>query len=168
MEAAMPVPAVIESWAGSLAGRAFWTGAMAWISKLKAGRIQITSPRPLEQLEDRQVNARGGVSYKVRGKLKKLPTGHQIWLLIEDEIPRKFWPQSGYAVQFDPTTGEWHGRVNDKRAKGSIKIIAVVAPPTSQQFFRYYEKVSEKTKWEPLDEIPPECINQAHVQGQRS
>jgi hypothetical protein len=74
-------------------------------SKLKPGRIQITSPRPQERLEDRQENARGGVSYRVRGTLKKLPTAHQIWLLTEDEMDGKFWPQTGDPVQFNQTTG---------------------------------------------------------------
>jgi hypothetical protein len=78
----------------------------------------------------------------------------------------KFWPQTGDPVQFNQTTGEWHGRISEKRPKKRfVKIIAVVAPPTSQQLFRYYGRVGEKTSWEPLDEIPPECTNQTYVQG---
>jgi hypothetical protein len=159
----MPVPAVIES----LGGRVLWSGATAWVTKIAQRKIQITSPRPQERLQDRQEHPGGGVSYIVRGTLKKLPAGEEIWLLIEDEVTKKFWPQSGYAVQFNPITGEWHGRISDHRPDKFVKIIAIVAPPTSQQLFRYYDKVGEKTGYEPLDAIPPECINRAHVQGER-
>jgi hypothetical protein len=159
----------VPGWLEGPLARIGWRGGVAMVRRISGGKIQITSPRPQERLDDRQENARGRVSYKVRGTLKKLPTAHQIWLLTEDEIDRKFWPQTSDPVQFNPTTGEWHGRISYKRPnRSSVKIFAVVAPPTSQQLFRYYGKVGEKTKnWEPLDEIPPECTNQTYVQGER-
>jgi hypothetical protein len=153
---------LFQGWMESLGVR----GTVAMIRHLAGRSIQITCPRSQERLKDRQELPLGGVTYSVRGILKKLPAGHQIWLLRENEIDKKFWPQCD-VVQFDPTTGKWDGRINDREPDKFVKIIAVVAPPTSQQLFRYYCKVGEKTRWEPLDEIPSECVNRAHVQGGR-
>jgi hypothetical protein len=50
------------------------------------------------------------------------------------------------------------------RDKGKlIKVFAVIASPTSQEFFRYYERVGQKTEYHPSDRIPAECKNQSHV-----
>jgi hypothetical protein len=157
----MPVPAVFES----LGIRAAWSGATAWISKLKAGKIQITSPRPQEALGGRQTLPDGGITYEVRGKLKSLQQSHEIWLLLQEQTTGDLWPQGSHLVQFDPVAGEWVGRVSDRRSNHPIKIVAVVAPPSSQDFFRYYEKVGRKAGYEPLSRIPPECTNQASIQA---
>lgn len=49
----------------------------------------------------------------------------------------------------------------------NVTIIAVVAPPTSQEFFQYYEKVGSKTAYEPLERIPAECWNIHEVQAKK-
>jgi hypothetical protein len=38
-----------------------------------------------------------------------------------------------------------------------VTIIAVVAPPTSQEYFNYFQRVGQKTSHEPLLGIPLEC-----------
>jgi hypothetical protein len=127
--------------------------------------IYITSPRPLEFLEDKQ--SLGKISsYRVRGTLRQLPHGHEIWLLTEDHrggvYPQGF--REG-VVQFDSQTGEWVGRV--AATTEQVKIIAVVAPPTSQDFFKYYQMIGQKNnyEYERLPRVPPECTNMAWVQA---
>jgi hypothetical protein len=139
-----------------------WSAVAALLDYLRAGRIEITSPRPQEPLSDPKTPAGGSTSYAVRGKLKRLPLGHRIWLLVEDEKIKKVWPQGFAPVQYDPKSGEWTGRV---MGKGNIRILAVVAPPTSQQLFGYYQSIGDKTKnFEPLDNVPVECMKMTSVQ----
>jgi hypothetical protein len=127
--------------------------------------IYITSPRPLEFLEDKQPLGKA-FSYPVRGTLKQLPRDHEIWLLTEGHrggvYPQGF--REGL-VQFDSQKGEWVGRVAVTTRQ--VKIIAVVAPPTSQDFFKYYQMIGNKRNYEfeRLPRVPPECTNTVWVQA---
>lgn len=58
------------------------------------------------------------------------------------------------------------GKVNGS-GKQQVKIIAVVAPPTAQDFFRYFQKIGIQRdyQFEPLVRVPIECINRAFVQA---
>ena len=58
------------------------------------------------------------------------------------------------------------GKVYGSR-KQQVKIIAVVAPPTAQDFFRYYQKLGRERNYqfEPLNRVPVECTNRASVQA---
>ena len=38
-----------------------------------------------------------------------------------------------------------------------VTIFAVIAPPTSNEYFKYFQRVGEKTAHEPLLSLPPEC-----------
>lgn len=143
--------------------RAGWSGLKAWVDYRRAGRIQITSPRPMEFLEGKQTfgePANGRFSYEVRGKLKRRPEGSEIWLLIEDRSGC-VWPQGFSLVQFDPEREEWIGRVHTQHSQP--RIVAVVAPPTSQDFFRYYGLWGSKTNHAALNRIPVECTNRTSV-----
>jgi hypothetical protein len=126
-------------------------------------QIRITKPRPQEVLSDPVKATDGATSYSVEGTLRRLPPGHEIWLLVQDEKAQHVRPQGWNVVKHDPETGRWTGRVY---ARGDVRVIAVVAPPTSQQLFRYYQSVGEKLRdqFEPLDKVPPECTNQHSVQ----
>jgi Predicted nucleotide-binding protein containing TIR-like domain len=134
---------------------------------IKFHKIQITSPTPGGFLEDPQPMA-DGLSYLVRGKLGRLPSNHTIWLLNQDQFSERVWPQgfSDGRVKYHPQTGEWEGRVYVAPSQVNISIIAVVAPPTSQEFFEYYQKVVGQTKAEPVSRIPAECRNWVRVQAQ--
>jgi hypothetical protein len=126
-------------------------------------KIQITHPLSGQPLSDPQPLGPSTVSYIVRVKLKSLPEGHKIWLITADERTELYWPQTFYPVQFIKETGDWHGRVNPCRSP--CQIFAVVAPPTSQDLFRYFQKRGDETKrFVPLSRIPPECRNVASVQ----
>jgi len=84
-------------------------------------KVQITFPRPGEILSDPKPLG-SSVSYPVRGRLKFLPEGHEIWLLTADDRSTKFWPQSFEAVRFDERTGEWNGRIHvGRRRYGSLR-----------------------------------------------
>jgi hypothetical protein len=101
-------------------------------------------------------------------KLGHLPKGHAIWLLTEDQGTGEIRPQGFYAVQYNEPQKTWSGLITGN-GKGQVKIIAVVAPPTSIQFFRYFQSVGRANnyKFTPLNAIPPECKNITAVQALR-
>jgi hypothetical protein len=153
----------IEAFVGKTAG----SGFVAWVRWVIGRQIQITSPTPQQTLEHPQPLGTG-VSYEVRGRLKKLPRDHRIWLLCEDERSGRVWPQGFYSIQFNQYSGEWVGRINGRHGSSGqpIKIVAVVAPPTAGDFFEYFQQVGTKFKdYEPLKRIPVECTNRTWVQA---
>jgi hypothetical protein len=126
-------------------------------------RIKITLPLPGEPLIDKQPLGPSAFSYEVRGKLKSLPQGCEIWLLTADDRAERYWPQGFRRVQYKEQTGDWQGRVH--AGNSPLRVIALVAPPTSQQLFRYFQKRGDETGYHsPLDRIPEECQNIASVQ----
>jgi hypothetical protein len=141
--------------------RAVWASLAAVSRKILGQRIRITSPRPTEQLLPAGTHF-GDVIYSVSGKLKRLPKDHQIWLLRVDPLTGKAWPQGFYPVQFNRDAGTWDGRIKRRNLK-QMRVAAVVAPPTSQMLFRYYEEHGMKTDFAPLPAIPPECTNHDEV-----
>jgi hypothetical protein len=147
-----------------LVGRAIWSGLTAASRRVLGLQIQITHPGPQQTLSEGKPLGRHQ-SFPVRGTLKRLPRGHEIWLLVQDEPTGLVWPQGFSTVQFTPQTGIWAGRINGM-AKKQLRIIAAVAPPTSQDFFRYFQEVgNNQNKFEPLKRMPPECRNWASVQA---
>ena len=149
-----------EIWTGIKTG---WNGLKFWIDYKRAGRIEITSPRPMELLGGKQPFGKpedGRFSYEVRGKLKRCPEGCEIWLLIEDRSGC-IWPQGFSLVQLDRERGEWVGRVHTRHQQP--RIVAVVAPSTSQDFFKYYQMWGSKTNYAALNRIPAECSNRTSV-----
>ena len=132
-------------------------------------QIRITSLLDGQFLDDKeQQPIFNGFSYVVRGTLKNLPTKHRIWLLSVNESFDRVWPQGFSEVKF-PRQGEWEGRIYLPTSQKSTIIVAVVAPPTSQDFFRYYEQsIPERRKELPLrslTRIPAEIKNFAQVQA---
>jgi hypothetical protein len=127
--------------------------------------ISIVHPRPNEVLTEPEPLG-SGLCFPIRGRLKYLPKGHEIWILSQDEVSGLVWPQGFFAVQYDPSEGTWLGKISGS-GKQNVKIVAVVAPPTSQDYFRYFQEMGNKNNYQyrPLKRIPPECRNQAHVQA---
>jgi len=151
----------ILAWLGKQAASLGWRKAEEWLGRRA---IKITTPLPRAVLMNPQSDGR--VSYfAVQGSLKKLPQGHHIWLLVRPEQSDRVWPQGFFDVEFDPAIGQWTGRIHAEGAS-RFSIIAVVAPPTSCQFFRYYQRVGDKHdyQFEPLSQLPPECVNKDEVQ----
>jgi hypothetical protein len=131
-------------------------------SRLRANNIQIESPRPGEHLQDPRPYA-GANTYQVSGKVGFLPRGYNIWLLVRRPLAADVWPQ-GFrdgGVQYDPASQRWKGRV--LAHPGPLTVIAVVAPPTSQMLFAYYQRNGKVTNYEPLEDIPAECTNSDFV-----
>src|ERR1035441_8656839 len=140
-------------------------GVGASFRRVFGQRIEITYPRPQESLTD--PDALGdGFAYPVRGTLKRLPKGHQIWLLTQDDSKGSVWPQGFFPVEYNPSQGTWMGKINGS-GKPNVRIVAVVAPSSSQDFFRYFQKLGQlrNNDFEPLPRVPPECVNQDSVQA---
>jgi hypothetical protein len=67
-------------------------------------------------------------------------------------------------MQWDRQTGDWSGRVSGNPGE-RVKIVAVVAPPTSIDFFRYYQNICNSGReYDPLTRLPLECTNKDWVQ----
>ncbi len=147
-----------------LATNAAWDGVKTFGRFFTGRQIQITSPGPKETLSHPEVSGLI-LAYSVHGRFKHLPKGHEIWLLVENEKSKLFWPQGFNSVIPNFQQQTWSGKVTPNIARSKeVKIVAVVAPPTSQLLFRYYEKNGSKTDWDPLPSIPDECKSMASVQ----
>jgi len=98
-----------------------------------------------------------GFSYVVRGKLSRLPKGHKIWCLTNDENTGRVWHQSFEDPRYYEETKMWEGRVSGSR-KSRLAIFAVVVPPSTQDYFRYFQRLGElrRYQFEPLPRVPPE------------
>jgi hypothetical protein len=127
--------------------------------------IKITYPRPGEILADGKPQG-SGQKFPIRGTLKYLPKDHEVWILTKDDATGLVWPQGFSPVVFNQQEGTWNGWIF-AGGRSEVRIIAVVAPPTSQEFFRYFQKVGglRENKFEPLVRVPAECVNQDSVQG---
>ncbi len=113
----------------------------------------------------------GGCLYPVRGTLTHLPPGHKIWILNESTRSGEIWPQIS-PVRWPLQQSEWEGRTFVRSGQNNVTIIAVVAPPTSDDFFAYYRDILEQTykqtqKTFPLKHLPVECTIVARVQARQ-
>ena len=107
---------------------------------------------------------RGVQAHPVAGTLKYLPENHRIWLIVVDETKGKFWSQGFEPVEYHKDTGTWKGYVH-VWGWHHVTLIAVVAPPTSQEYFNYFQRVGQKTGYEPLLGIPLEGKKRATVRA---
>ena len=147
-----------------LAVNTIWATVASIFRLLTGQQIRISSPVFGETLSAPEFHGET-VRYRVHGTLKCLPKGKQIWLVTEDESSGKVWPQGFEAVIHSPTSGEWSGRISVFPTVGRLKITAVLAPATSQDFFRYYQSVGilRNYAFEALQRIPPNCTNRYSV-----
>ncbi len=115
-------------------------------------QITITSPRSvLEGGEPRE----GARSYPVLGTLTHLPSDHKIWVLNESDIG-EVYPQD--KVVWRSERSEWEGSTFVWNTQNSTKMVAVVAPPTSDELFQFYRDVVKETKKAvPIPRLPDEC-----------
>lgn len=118
-------------------------------------QIKITNPQENGYLGPVEVR-RGTNAHPVSGTLKYLPKDHQIWLVVVNDTTGKCWPQGFERVDYDAKAGTWKGYVT---AEGwhNVTIVAVVAPQTTQEYFKYFQRVGSLTKHEGLLAIPHEC-----------
>jgi hypothetical protein len=157
LDVATAVGENIGSSALMVACRGLWRRA-------SGAQIRITSPAINGTLENgRQLG--GGWFYEVRGTLRRLPKGHRIWLVTQNENKFEFFPQGAHPVKYNPATREWTGLVTRNRPNPIIH--ALVAPPTANEFFCYYQDVGPKLEFKfPLHHIPTVCVNRASVAAQ--
>jgi hypothetical protein len=157
---------VLSGFGEAVAAERSWAWGMALIRRFLSGRIRITVPQQRENPETLQKPEPHGRnwSFLVEGTLHNLPKDHIIWLLTQDERSGQVWPQGFARVAYNPANQRWSGRIVATLGR-RVRIVAVVAPPTSHDFFTYYQKHGFKTEWAPLDRIPAECSNQDFVQA---
>jgi hypothetical protein len=82
-----------------------------------------------------QSGASIGESSTVQGRFSpaEIPEGHVIWIVVYDPIGGLYYPH-GEPATMDSNAGDWASPVF--LGTGSLDIIAVVANPSAQQFFR--------------------------------
>ena len=100
-------------------------------------------------------------------EVASVPKGHKIWLVVANEAQGKFWPQGFSRVEYDSGTGAWKGYVTVFGWQ-NVTIFSVIAPPTTQQYLDYFQRVGDRTKHEPLLAIPPGCKRRAVVHAKVS
>ena len=142
-----------------------WAGLSSGVRRLLRWQIKISSPCTWQMLEGPEPLGKG-FTYAVHGTLGHLAKGHEIWLLLQDEVTGMVSPQGFAAVRYDRSNKTWTGRVNGS-GRTSARIYAVVAPPTSQDYFRYFQKLGglRDYRYEPLPRVPSECTNFDCVQA---
>ncbi len=138
-------------------------GYQGWFGK----QVTITHPQPNAVLTEPKP-FKGITAYPVRGTYRHLPKGHQVWLLTQDEtIGRRIYPQGFFHVHLNPRDKTWHGLI-DGGTRQQINVIAVIAPPTSQEYFQYFEYVGREVRngvFEPIPKIPDECAERDSAQA---
>jgi hypothetical protein len=144
-----------------------WTGEPPQQAEDQEDQIRITSPLAGGLLGGKEREpCHEGFTYVVRGTLKHLPTNHCIWLLNVYALSDEVWPQI-FGVKYFPQQGEWEGRIYLPKYQESVIIVAVVAPPTSQELFSFYaQSLSERKDnlpIRPLTRIPAEITNFARI-----
>lgn len=127
--------------------------------RVRGDRIKITSPANEDWLSDDPDEKFGILSFRVRGTLRRLPKDHRIWLLRQEVGNKDLFPQGFAQTDYEPLTGNWSGRVNGSAISSRTCIWAVVTPPTSCDFFEYFQRVGAK----PLSRMPVEIRNSARV-----
>jgi hypothetical protein len=130
---------------------------------LRGLNIKITDPRPGNVLKDPKEYG-AGWRFPIRGKLKRLTRHQEIWLLTQDARTGLIWPQGSEGVIYDGESSEWNGLIYLDSGERKVKVIAVCAPPTSQDLFRYFLNVGNlRGQYEAIQRIPPECVNSDSV-----
>ncbi|HEX3747650.1 MAG TPA: hypothetical protein VHW09_27130 [Bryobacteraceae bacterium] len=146
---------IIVAIATSVAGTIIYATVGGGYRRLFGQQIYITEPQENGFLAPAE-SRRGTSAHAVSGTLKHLPKGHAVWLIVIDEKKGKHWPQGFERVEYHEATGTWSGYIT---ADGwhQVTVTAVVAPPTTQEYFNYFQRVGGMTKHEPLLSIPSEC-----------
>lgn len=93
---------------------------------------------------------------------ENLPRNHEIWLItqpVNSNGELEFFPQCDRApANLNLQTGLWEAQTYIRK-NSTCDVFAVVTPPTSQEFFRYYCKVGRNSNNDfiHLEKIPSEC-----------
>ena len=146
---------------GSIIATVIVALAIAAFRSVYGQRIKITYPKINDFLATAE-NRLGVVVHPVHGTLKHLPKDHKVWLLVMDEKARKIWPQGLVPVEYDKEQGTWKGYIH-AWGWNNVTVVAVVAPPTSQDYFNYFQRMGPKTNYEPILGIPKECKHRDSV-----
>ena len=154
-----PTLTIILGVAGSLIASIIYATVGGGYRRWFGQQIKIKEPRENGFLAPSECRA-GIQAHAVSGTLKYIPKGHRIWLIVADETKGKYWPQGFAPVEYHEDTGTWKGYIHVWGWQ-HVTIYAVIAPPTTQEFFNYFQRVGEKTGFAPMLGIPRECKKRA-------
>jgi hypothetical protein len=150
----------------AIAASWYWERLQA-AERRRRNAIRIDSPRPGETLNERDARRIQGLRcFEITGRLGFVPEGHAIWVLVQAVGGEQIWPQGFESVKFDDRSHQWSGHFYAPDHDSQVQIVAVVAPPTSREFFTYYQHQVGATRAAPLSRIPYECKNYASVVAQ--
>jgi hypothetical protein len=150
-----------------VAGNAIWDGIKGAYRRFRGQRIAITDPVNHGLLGVAEQRA-GVVAHSLHGTIKHLRKDHKIWLVVVNESGDQFWPQGFAPVETNEANGTWRGYIHafDWQYKWqNITITAVIAPPTTQDYFNYFQRVGKKTDYAALSAIPAECKWRGTIQA---
>jgi len=155
---------LIEGILGSIIAAGIVAMIVASYRRWFGQEIRITSPLDGGTLTDPEPLG-SGLSFPVRGVLRFLPKNHEIWLLVQS-LSGKTWPQGFHQVDYNHRDGTWRGRITGM-GRERIRIIAVIAPPTSQDYFRYFQKLGDECEsgFPPILRVPVECKKRHSVEA---
>ena len=135
-----------------------------WRSK-KSLSLKIEYPCDGQRIDlPKTRNDDGGFEYQVSGRLSRIDHSQELWLLTQNVVIGEVWPQSRDRVSLDNESGKWTAHAYLYPGTKKIRIIAVLAPSTAQQLFRYYFQVGEQFGWVSLSHVPEECWMQDWVE----
>ncbi len=148
--------------------RAFWNRSKAITPAEPAVQISIISPLNDGVLENGKDTAQAAHRYLARAKVSNLPHGHKVWFVHEKPRTGEIWPQE---PAISKTPDEWEAWTFVWDHHNEVTIVAVVAPPTSNDYFEYYHTVRKPLGAQgpiPLPRIPPECTVSSPVHLHRA
>jgi hypothetical protein len=139
--------------------------ACLWCRWQFGRRIKIIDPK-MDGFLGAAENRLGTQAHPVSGSLSHLPKDYKVWLLVVNEQTSEIWPQGfdGGLVEYDEKHHTWKGYVH-AWGWNNVTITAVIAPPTTQEYFNYVQRVGNLTKHKPILRIPPECKHRDTVRA---
>jgi hypothetical protein len=116
-----------------------WQSSSPWLSlgiNTCAGSVSRLSIPSRTAVSRRPRRAWAWSCIRYRGP-KHLRKDHRIWLRVMDDKTCKTWPPGLVPVEYSNDQGTWKGYIH-AWGWNNVAIVAVVAPPTSQDYFNYF------------------------------
>jgi hypothetical protein len=141
-------------------GRRFLTSVEEEFKRLLGHRITIDQPLAGDVLHPERP-FQDGALYRVSGGLHHLDPQHKVRLAVENAATGEFWPQGHEDIELD-ALGRWSGLVYIASEQQAARLYALIAPPTTVEFWDYYRRAGSRSGvWAPLMSLPCEVTEAA-------